>query len=133
MFCFSSPQTFVAAIDIAGYKSLLNNGNFKGTVFAPTNEGFAATLAELNITGAALLANKNLVRTVLNYHILPDDVLYRNDLAPLQDWGTNLDSQTVAVSNSVGNRIHRKCDSLSIPTEIYIYIYQIVQRKAIYI
>jgi uncharacterized surface protein with fasciclin (FAS1) repeats len=45
------------------------------TVFAPTNDAFAKLLTELNITKAALLANKPLLTAVLTYHVLPSQVL----------------------------------------------------------
>lgn len=44
------------------------------TVFAPTNDAFAALLAELGITKEALLANKPLLTAVLTYHVLPAKV-----------------------------------------------------------
>ena len=40
------------------------------TVFAPNNDAFAALLAELGVTKAALLADKALLTTVLRYHVL---------------------------------------------------------------
>jgi len=40
------------------------------TVFAPTNAAFAALLAELGVTKAQLLADKALLSTVLQYHVL---------------------------------------------------------------
>jgi uncharacterized surface protein with fasciclin (FAS1) repeats len=45
------------------------------TVFAPTNDAFAKLLGELNITKAALLANKPLLTAVLTYHVVPGQVL----------------------------------------------------------
>ena len=45
------------------------------TVFAPTNDAFAALLAELGITKAALLADRPLLTKVLTYHVLPSRVL----------------------------------------------------------
>jgi uncharacterized surface protein with fasciclin (FAS1) repeats len=45
------------------------------TVFAPTNDAFAALLTELGFTKAELLANKALLNTVLTYHVLPAKVL----------------------------------------------------------
>jgi len=47
-------------------------GNF--TVFAPTNEAFAALLTELNVSKAELLANKPLLEAVLKYHVLTSRV-----------------------------------------------------------
>jgi transforming growth factor-beta-induced protein len=45
------------------------------TVFAPTNDAFAALLGELHITKAALLADKALLTKVLTYHVVPAQVL----------------------------------------------------------
>ncbi len=47
----------------------------KLTVFAPTNDAFAALLTELGISKAALLADKPLLTAVLTYHVLPAQVL----------------------------------------------------------
>ena len=45
------------------------------TVFAPTNDAFAALLAELGVTKAQLLANTPLLNAVLRYHVLGSKVL----------------------------------------------------------
>ena len=45
------------------------------TVFAPTNDAFAALLTELGLTKAQLLADKALLTSVLTYHVLPSKVL----------------------------------------------------------
>jgi transforming growth factor-beta-induced protein len=45
------------------------------TVFAPTNDAFAALLGELGVTKAALLADKALLTKVLTYHVVPAQVL----------------------------------------------------------
>jgi uncharacterized surface protein with fasciclin (FAS1) repeats len=45
------------------------------TVFAPTNDAFAALLTELNVSKAQLLADKVLLTKVLTYHVLPARVL----------------------------------------------------------
>ncbi len=41
------------------------------TVFAPTNDAFAALLTELGLSKAQLLADKPLLTAVLTYHVLP--------------------------------------------------------------
>ena len=53
--------------------SLQGTGPF--TVFAPTNAAFAALLAELGVSKAALLADKAMLTKVLTYHVLPSRVL----------------------------------------------------------
>ncbi len=61
----------VVAADLAG--TLSGAGPF--TVFAPTDAAFAALLTELNISKAALLANKPLLTKVLTYHVVAGRVL----------------------------------------------------------
>jgi transforming growth factor-beta-induced protein len=59
----------VAAVKAAGLVDTLKSaGPF--TVFAPTNDAFAALLQELNLTAEQLLANKPLLTQVLTYHVL---------------------------------------------------------------
>ncbi len=53
--------------------TLNSNGPF--TVFAPTDAAFGALLTELNVTKAALFANKTLLTKVLTYHVVPGLVL----------------------------------------------------------
>jgi uncharacterized surface protein with fasciclin (FAS1) repeats len=64
----------VEAVTAAGLGSTLS-GAGPYTVFAPTNDAFAALLTELGITKAALLADKPLLTAVLTYHVLPAKVL----------------------------------------------------------
>ncbi len=67
-------SVLVEAVTAAGLTTTLSGtGNF--TVFAPTNDAFTALLAELNITKAALLADRALLTRVLTYHVLPNRVL----------------------------------------------------------
>jgi uncharacterized surface protein with fasciclin (FAS1) repeats len=72
----NNPQfsILVEAVTAAGLGGTLSGaGPF--TVFAPTNDAFAALLTELNISKAALLADKPLLTAVLTYHVLPAKVL----------------------------------------------------------
>jgi uncharacterized surface protein with fasciclin (FAS1) repeats len=69
-----SLSILVAAVVAAGLADTLKGaGPF--TVFAPTNDAFAALLAELGVTQDALLADKALLTKVLTYHVLPSRVL----------------------------------------------------------
>ena len=64
----------VEAVVAAGLvETLQGTGPF--TVFAPTNAAFAALLAELGVSKAALLADKAMLTKVLTYHVLPSRVL----------------------------------------------------------
>jgi uncharacterized surface protein with fasciclin (FAS1) repeats len=71
----SLPQfsILVEAVTAAGLGGTLSQpGPF--TVFAPTNDAFAALLAELGVTKDQLLADKALLTAVLTYHVLPAQV-----------------------------------------------------------
>lgn len=67
----SNPELsiLVEAVSAAG---LVDTLKAKGpyTVFAPTNAAFAALLSELGVTKAQLLADKELLTSVLTYHVL---------------------------------------------------------------
>ena len=82
--------TLIAAVQAAGLVDTLNSdGPF--TVFAPTEEAFAAVLANLNVTAADLLANTDLLTAVLTYHVLSGE-------APSEVVAT-LDGQSVTTVN----------------------------------
>lgn len=74
---FSVLVEAVVAADLA--TTLSGPGPY--TVFAPTNDAFAALLAELGVTKAQLLADKALLTAVLQYHVLPAKV--GKDAVPL--------------------------------------------------
>lgn len=61
------------AVAAAGLTATLS-GTGPYTLFAPTNDAFAALLAELGITKQQLLADKALLTSVLTYHVLPGRV-----------------------------------------------------------
>jgi uncharacterized surface protein with fasciclin (FAS1) repeats len=65
------------------------------TVFAPTNDAFAALLEELQITKEALLADVELLTRVLTYHVVPGRVLKAD--VPVGAAVTTLQGQTFTV------------------------------------
>lgn len=65
--------TLAAAIEAADLSATLS-GNGPFTVFAPTDQAFAALLTELGVSQAQLLADKALLAAVLKYHVLPASV-----------------------------------------------------------
>ena len=82
--------TLVAAVQAAGLVDVLNSdGPF--TVFAPTEEAFAAALAALNMSAEDLLGNTDLLTAVLTYHVLP--------LAAPAELVLTLDGQSVTTVN----------------------------------
>ncbi len=68
----AAPQfsILVEAVQAAGLAGALSAPG-PLTVFAPTNDAFAALLAELGISKAALLADVPLLTRVLTYHVVP--------------------------------------------------------------
>ena len=62
--------TLVAAVQAAGLVDVLS-GEGPFTVFAPTEEAFAAALAALGMSAEDLLADTELLTAVLTYHVLP--------------------------------------------------------------
>ncbi len=65
--------TLVAAVQAAGLvETLSGDGPF--TVFAPTEQAFADLLTSLGLTAEQVLANIELLTSVLTYHVLPQAV-----------------------------------------------------------
>jgi len=62
-----------AALQAAGLDTMLMEDT-KHTVFAPTDDAFAPVLEELGVTQEELLANTDLLNTVLPYHVLAMEV-----------------------------------------------------------
>ena len=82
--------TLVAAVQAAGLVDTLSGpGPF--TVFAPTDEAFAAALDALGITAEELLADTDTLSAILTYHVVAGAV-------PAADVVT-LDGQSVATVN----------------------------------
>jgi uncharacterized surface protein with fasciclin (FAS1) repeats len=65
----------VEALVAADLATTLSAEDKNYTVFAPTNDAFAALLTELGLSKAQLLADKPLLTTVLTYHVLGSRVL----------------------------------------------------------
>ena len=59
-----------AALKAAGLDGMMMEAGTY-TVFAPTDEAFAAVLTKLNVTKEELLANTDLLKSVLPYHVVP--------------------------------------------------------------
>jgi transforming growth factor-beta-induced protein len=69
----ADPQfsTLVAALGAAGLVGSFDScDDAKTTVFAPTNDAFAAALTKLGMTADQLLAQKQLLTSVLTYHVV---------------------------------------------------------------
>ena len=92
-------STLVAAINAAGLVETLN-GEGPFTVFAPTNEAFAALPA--GVLDALLLPeNKDALVKILTYHVVPDTVLAA-DIADGDVVIATVEGQNVLFSTSNG-------------------------------
>ncbi|MCC6437864.1 MAG: fasciclin domain-containing protein [Acidimicrobiales bacterium] len=66
-------ETLVAAVTAADLVDTLSGpGPF--TVFAPTDEAFAAALTSLDLTAEELLADKDQLTKILTYHVIAGEV-----------------------------------------------------------
>jgi uncharacterized surface protein with fasciclin (FAS1) repeats len=92
-----SLSILVEAVVAAGLTDTLK-GTGPFTVLAPTNDAFAALLAELGIAKDALLADKALLTKVLTYHVLPGQVLKAE--IPLNVPITTVQGATISVNGS---------------------------------
>lgn len=91
-------STLVAAVQAAdpSIAEALGNTETQLTVFAPTNAAFEALLTSLNLTAEQLLAEKEVLTTVLAYHVVPGG-LTASGLTQANGWyiGTALGDQGV--------------------------------------
>lgn len=87
--------TLLAAIDLTGLgETLSGEGPF--TVFAPTDEAFAALLEDLDLDLMTVAAQPDLVRDILLYHVVPGRYFFRN-LTSDPTLETALEGQTIAI------------------------------------
>jgi transforming growth factor-beta-induced protein len=66
-------STLVAAVGAAGLTETLS-GDGPFTVFAPTDEAFAAALEALGLTAEELLADTETLTSILTYHVVAGEV-----------------------------------------------------------
>ena len=86
-------STLVAAVTEAGLvETLSSEGPF--TVFAPTDDAFAAALEALGLTAEELLASENL-GAILTYHVVAGKLLAADVLAAVEAGGGTAMVETV--------------------------------------
>ena len=97
----------VEALQAAGLAdTLAGTGPF--TVFAPTNDAFAALLETLGMTKEELLANTDLLTSVLTYHVVPEatvlaaDIPFGTDIATVNGATFNISDANV-ITTASGN------------------------------
>ncbi len=69
---FSTLVAALTAADLAGPFDACDDD--KTTVLAPTNDAFEAAFTALGVTAAEVLANKELLTTILTYHVVAGEV-----------------------------------------------------------
>ncbi len=88
-------STLVAALSAADLVDTLNTpGPF--TVFAPTNEAFAAALEALDMSAEELLSNTDLLTTILTYHVV-DGMVLAEDVVTL-DSATTIQGEDISIA-----------------------------------
>jgi len=96
--------TLIAALEAAGLvDTLKSEGPF--TVFAPTEEAFAAALEALGLTAAELLADVELLTAVLTYHVVPGRVMAGDLTGAMAMPVATVNGATVAITEAAGSVI----------------------------
>ena len=90
-------SVFLEAIKAVGLYDKLTGPSFTGTVFIPNDDAFATLLSEkkLNATKTELLSEKELLTTVLLYHVSPTIVPTVKGLTVLSSLPTLLSGRTL--------------------------------------
>ncbi len=127
-------STLVAAIGAAGLADALSAPNGPFTVFAPTNDAFAALLKDLGISAEELLASESLTR-ILTYHVasglLPASEVVKLDGKSAETIGGELvwvelkdgkvylnDAEVIKTDIKTSNGIIHVLDAVLVPQDI---------------
>ncbi|MFN8021061.1 MAG: fasciclin domain-containing protein [Acidimicrobiales bacterium] len=95
----ADPQfsTLVAALGAAGLTSPFDScDDPKTTVFAPTNDAFTKAFTALGVTADEVLANKELLTSILTYHVVSGEVPASAVVG--LDSATTLQGEDIAIS-----------------------------------
>ncbi len=95
-----------AALQAAGLDTMMMDAG-EYTVFAPTDDAFAPVLEKLGVTKEELLADTDLLKSVLPYHVLPvvvmaADIPYGTDVATVNGATINISDANV-ITDATGN------------------------------
>ncbi|PSC74857.1 beta-Ig-H3 fasciclin [Micractinium conductrix] len=95
----SDMTTLFSALLAAGpeFVDTVNDTNLVATVFAPNNTAFGAILSKLNLTLADLVDDKELLGTVLQYHVAPGVELKARELKDGLNITTLLEGESLVV------------------------------------
>lgn len=93
--------TLIAAVQAAGLvETLQGDGPF--TVFAPTEDAFAAALEALGLTAEQLLADTETLTAVLTYHVVPGKVMSSDLLGADELAVGTVNGAEISVTESMG-------------------------------
>jgi transforming growth factor-beta-induced protein len=98
-------STLEAAVIAAGLAETLSDPEAQFTVFAPTDGAFRTLLVELNLSAADLLANEELLTTVLLYHVLPGEVKAADVVAAIPFEATTVQGEPIAIGGDPSGRV----------------------------
>lgn len=95
-----------AALKAAGLDTMMMDAGTY-TVFAPTDSAFAPVLEKLGVTKEELLANTELLKKVLPYHVIPSvvkaaDIPYGTDVATVNGATINISDANVITDAAGG-------------------------------
>ncbi|MFC6205417.1 fasciclin domain-containing protein [Psychrobacter urativorans] len=95
-----------AALKAAGLDTMMMDAG-EYTVFAPTDDAFAPVLTKLGVTKEELLANTDLLKKILPYHVLPmivkaADIPFGTDVATVNGATINISDAKVITDGSGG-------------------------------
>ncbi|MFZ2553862.1 fasciclin domain-containing protein [Psychrobacter urativorans] len=95
-----------AALKAAGLDTMMMDAG-EYTVFAPTDDAFAPVLTKLGVTKEELLANTDLLKKILPYHVLPmivkaADIPFGTDVATVNGATINISDANVITDGSGG-------------------------------
>lgn len=107
-----SLSTLTAAVTKAGLADYLSNSTNVLTVFAPSDDAFAAYLAKAGITSQALLDSPDL-KSILTFHLVKGAAVKSGDLKDGQVVETKLGGAplTIDLSSSPGSVIVKGAES----------------------
>jgi uncharacterized surface protein with fasciclin (FAS1) repeats len=99
LFLFQPLQKFREAVKTAGYENRLGKF-FKGTVFAPTDHAWTNLAIAMNATEESILTNRALMKNILSYHMINNDMLWRRSLKSMQTYDTDLHGASLTIYKS---------------------------------
>ncbi len=102
-------STLTAALKDVGLDITLMSENGRFTVFAPTNAAFDELLTKLNMTKEQLFADKDMLKAVLSYHVIPEqevkaaDIPYGTDIKTVNGQTFMIDKDNM-ITDASGNK-----------------------------